>query len=185
MQLKSNDWKLWLIESTFTTDNFERPKTSCEFGWKFIASILLIPFAWISHLINLIAKMTIHAGWGLFILFVGMAISASFITGPVDAKTTHFGLFIHEMFSHFSPGEKLLVCYFSAPLTIALLLAAVALFVCIIAFVFIFPYEWIKQKMRVAKYESRNKETNNWFILFYRGIKNKFCVKITYVENEQ
>jgi hypothetical protein len=55
MNLKLNDWKVWIVRSTFAMDNIDKlPKDFYSFFWHFIFSIIIIHVSFFNHTVNLI-----------------------------------------------------------------------------------------------------------------------------------
>lgn len=184
MNIKENDWKIWLIRSTFGIDNYESdyklPKNICQFVKMFFVSILSIPFAWMSHLVNICTKKTdLHAGIGCLLLFIGMVANTVFVCSENNPIT---------YFDDFSGLQKLLLIYACAPLgvlALALLIAAVA---CVVLVPCHFYDKWKKkrkEKQRKAEWIDQSEKPDSWITSFIKGLKNKYCVSITYVSDKK
>lgn len=161
MELKRNNWKNWLIQSTFDND---LPETLCGFVLLFVVSLILIPFAWISHAINLIrGKIEYNAFWGIGFLFFGGCIQCAILFSE------HFpehGVLFTSLMHKFSPMTQALICYFTAPFGILFLL----IFVVILGLLFL-ACELLIKKFVLGR-----------FFLKMKEVKRKHCVKINYTE---
>lgn len=183
MQLKTNDWKLWLIQSTF--GNYQEPNNLCEFAKKLIFSLLVIPFTWVGHLINLIRReRDFHGGFGVLVLCIGFIVSG--VLCDPGSKNSNPGMF-HEYVKNWSYWEKISLFYFSAPIS----LAALALFLacCLGAIALcVWPFVTLQDNIRDKRRARRGmpgQETNNFLVLYFRGLKEKYCVKITYIAPDE
>lgn len=200
MNIKENNWKIWLIRSTFGIKDHETgtsnywpnrlPQNICQFTKMFLVSLLSIPFSWMSHLLNLIRRDTdANAWWGIVMQIIGMI--AMFASMQPELGNTHSPGWFYEMTKTYSITEKLWFMYWASPIALLSLGISLAVVICAIAFGIIWPVKWceekIQEKKRNKRDEKRNQappveETNNWLRLYIRGLKDKYCVKINYIK---
>lgn len=186
MELKPTNWKIWLIRSTFGIHKFEvdrLPKNSCQLIWKFLISVLSIPFAWSSHVVNLIRRKTeMNAGWGFVIQIIGMSLTA----GIMNPNGNSFSKF--QMIAHLQANvkvmpidERLLYIYLLGPFAVFAFIICIGVgLLCCAPFIIGFDFLKGKWDDRDSSQEwfSDPNSTMYWVAEGFRGIKNKFCVKI-------
>ena len=181
MEIKTNNWKIWLICSAYAIDETELPKTLCKFVKMFIMALISIPFAWSSHIVNLIFRKTdMSAGWGFAAQILGMIITAA-----IFEPTRHPDAY--ALISQYSTGEQLLLCYAVGPFaTLAGLLAFAIM--CLCCAHFIFGWDMLNERWQGNKEKewfTNPHTTMFWVAEIYRSIKNKYCVKIKYTKDEK
>lgn len=165
MNIKESDWKIRLIQSTY--GSYDKPADLCSLVKQLAISILVLPFTYISHISNIITKGPNMPGWiGALMLLFGFA----FTVVAVDANADYSNL------------EIMKVGYVLAPVMIILLTVCVAATLGILyLFSISYNYMWdniLKKTFKPTK-EKTAKEPN-WLVLYCKGIKDRYCVKINY-----
>ena len=153
----------------------------------FVFSLLVIPFVWMSHVVNLIRRDTDMPAWGgLIMQFLGMVIFA--IACQSDQNSIAHSYLKNIIMQYPGPLDRLWICYLISP--IALILFSVFIVAMASALFGIFWIcEILKDKILVIAKKRNPKEevkteSSNWIILYLKGLKNKYCVKITYIKPE-
>ncbi len=177
MNLKENNWKIWLIQSTF--GRHDLPPDLCSFVKLFVPALLLLPFAWIGHITNLILKdKEYHIGWGFLVLVIGFVIIGAFISPGHNGKD--IGMF-YQYVKDYGYWTRMSIAYLASPLAIVALLICIGLIISIIVMV-AWPFMKLKDFIQDRKHLRDSEQNNNWLTLYYKGLKEKYCVKITYTK---
>lgn len=154
MEIKKNDWKVWLILSTFGIEFREwynctkeqaaeydatwrkgekwynvTPQDICTFRKMFIISLIMFPFSYMSHAFNLIWRTKDASAWKGLVAFVIFFLLTTGFSQPGSIEKPNVLILSTYAQAHcFSITEKLLFYYACTPLV---MLTIAALFGCL------------------------------------------------------
>jgi len=78
MNLKKNSWHSALVQSTYGEGSL--PQSLCPYFWKLLFAILVIPFTFIAHIVNLICRDYVVNGTpSVIFLFLTLAFSNFYV----------------------------------------------------------------------------------------------------------
>jgi hypothetical protein len=212
MEIKKNDWKVWLILSTFGIEfrewhnvskseeaqydrNYRRvkkwwqvtPQDICTFRKMFIISLIMLPVSYFGHIFNWLSKTKdASAGRAFLFLLVFYLITVMLcLPGTVEKPN---GFDYQQQFCS-TLIDKLIFYYVCAPLlVIAVGTICLALFVVACPFIWLYEtYKTYNRNKREDKEWKKQKqdpkpESNNFIYAMYKSLKEKYCTKITYIE---
>lgn len=195
MKIKENDWKIWLIRSTFGIKDYQTggseyfpnrlPQDTCAFLKMFVLSVILLPFSITGHIFNLfiLRDTDNHSGYSIFFHLVGSIMFFGFSTQPLpNTVMTH----VYDFAQMHSDWNIFLLSYLCGPVMLlcAILIMLIALIIlgCMTVGV-IHVYEKIVENKNKIIVVNDKKESTHWLVVCMRGLKERYCSKVVYVES--
>lgn len=166
-----------MIQSTFGDDS-KYPSNRCAFFWLFALSIIVAPFAYISHLCNRFISMMsdyLNAFWGLAMVFIGGLMCAA----GLSSLTEHGYAELH--WYHALPKlTKVGICYLGALPSIVLLLIALGILIFAVGGIM-----WLFYTAGTYLWEAAGSglsKTDDTLVSgYFKDLKKRHCTQIEYV----
>ena len=176
MKIKTNDWKLTMIITTFSV---QRPKSLCSFSQLFVLALLMSPLIYPAYIYRAFVKGTHKdevGGFVGFLVFIfGWGMSMYFFD-----KLKFLGIT--------PPGEQMLLSYAGSLVGVLIIYIGLAVLIGII-----FGCAWCHESVSLyidkrrykRSYLQKQDKKPNVLIEYIKAVKQKYCPKIEYVEPEQ
>lgn len=164
MKLKMNGFLAWIYMSTYSVAYYELPKDLCSFFWKSLFSMILLPFAWVSHIFNILAHRS-RPDNGMP-AFLGIVISILMLT-------IGFAMTLGSNYRDSSIFFKYLVGLISFTVIVAVILGLEFLAHTIARFV---------GRFRTDEYKPKKEKQSGMIATYWKAFKEKHCPRIEWIQ---